>query len=292
MWRGLWNRLRREGKERVGCALTSRWVHTHRNPALPLVGLKGGGCRPIVWAWCIYVWHQHVNNSSSTSCLNYWCLKDYRNSQQKTAVWKEGTWCKMEKRIRNFIIIYSSFPKWASHHQMENGLKNQTKEESKPQKLHLAAYLWFWLNYETWSLGPLFCCVWSPGVSPAPGHLMHADALHTSSLYLWLDLKTIYLFFFFQLQILHKTSFGFLSFVHIFIKKCGVRTEVVTSKSSSDRAVWSLQPCQVTKSISTAENKCLAHCSDYLCKLKTMHGLPSTSQVFGLVSVCHIKIPR
>lgn len=32
-----------------------------------------------------YVWHQHVNNSSSTSCLNYWCGEEYRDGRQKTA---------------------------------------------------------------------------------------------------------------------------------------------------------------------------------------------------------------
>lgn len=37
-----------------------------------------------------YVWHQHVNNSSSTSCLNYWYGEEYRNGRQKTADYVAG----------------------------------------------------------------------------------------------------------------------------------------------------------------------------------------------------------
>lgn len=52
------------------------------------------------------VWHQHVNNSSSTSCLNYWCLKEYRSRQQKTDSLEGGSM--MQDEEKNDFVFFQS----------------------------------------------------------------------------------------------------------------------------------------------------------------------------------------
>lgn len=79
-------------------------------------------------ARCIYVWHQHVNNSSSTSCLNYWCLKEYRNRQQKNSSLEgEGMMQDVEKNY-DFVIIYSFSLQNELFTKMKNVMSNQIKE--------------------------------------------------------------------------------------------------------------------------------------------------------------------
>lgn len=59
------------------------------------------GLGPITGAHRIYDLHQRVNNSSPTSWLNYWCLKEYRDVQQKQRLEKGGggsVWRKPGKR--------------------------------------------------------------------------------------------------------------------------------------------------------------------------------------------------
>lgn len=92
-----------------------------------LVHLKVG-YRPTTRAQCIYVWHHHVNNSFSTSCLNYWCLKEYRTRQQKTA---EGVSMMQDgEKNYDFIIIYSFIPKWVICQMKKNVTFNQINKKN------------------------------------------------------------------------------------------------------------------------------------------------------------------